>query len=76
LKVDEFLEVQSSKKGPGTVGWWEDVIPTLTDEQRESLLQAAVEPRISHRTICIVMARWGHELSPAQVGHWRRNHVR
>ena len=74
--MDEFLEVERGRKAPGTVGWWENVLPTLTAEQRESLLQAATDRRISHRTITIVLAKWGHELTTAQVGHWRRSHVR
>lgn len=74
LTVDEFLEVQRGQKSPGTVGWWEEVIPALTDDQRTSLMQAAGDRRISHRTITIVLGKWGHEATTAQVGHWRRNH--
>jgi hypothetical protein len=74
--VDEFLEVQAGKRGPGVAGWWDDVLPRLSDEQAASLKQAATEPSISHRTISIVLGRWGFEVSPGAVGHWRRNHVR
>ena len=73
--MDEFLEVQKGRKHPGTTGWWEEIIPTLTDEQQASLMQAAADRRISHRTISVVMGKWGHELTPGQVGHWRRNYV-
>jgi hypothetical protein len=74
--VQEFLDVQATKKGPGVAGWWDDVLPRLSDEQAASLKQAATSPSISHRTISIVLGRWGFEVSPGAVGHWRRNHVR
>ena len=73
--MDEFAEVQSSKKGPGVSGWWETVLPQLDAIQREALLQAARELSLSHRTISIVLGRWGFDVTPAQVGHWRRTHV-
>ena len=72
---DEFREVQAGKKGPGTTGWWETVLPQLDAIQREALLQAATELSLSHRTISIVLGRWGFDVTPAQVGHWRRTHV-
>jgi hypothetical protein len=31
--VNEFLQAQNGLKGPGSSGWWEQVIPELTDEQ-------------------------------------------
>jgi hypothetical protein len=74
--LDEFREVQAGKKGPGMTGWWDAVLPELSTDQVEGLLQAATEPSISHRTISIVLGRWGFEVSPGAVGHWRRNHVR
>ena len=73
---DDFREVQSQYRGPGIAGWWNDLIPLLTDDQAEALKQAATDRTISHRTISIVLRRWGHEITVAQVGHWRRNHVR
>jgi len=73
--VDEFLAVQAGQKGPGTFGWWDRVIPELTGEQQASLEQAANNRDISHRTISIVLGRWGHKVTPAMVGHWRRNHA-
>lgn len=73
--MDEFLQVQSEQRGPGTTGWWDRVIPTLTDEQRQSLEAAGRSRDISHRTISVVLERWGHRVSPAMVGHWRRTHV-
>ncbi len=72
----EFLETQESERGPGTVGWWVNVLPQLTDEQRADLLEAAASDRISHRTIGVVLGKWGFEVTQAQVGHWRRQHVR
>jgi hypothetical protein len=73
--VDEFTAVQSQIKGPGTTGWWEAVIPNLTDKQQADLMAAAGSKAISHRTISIVLGQWGHRVSAAQVGHWRRTHV-
>jgi hypothetical protein len=74
--VNEFLEVQADHKGPGIIGWWGDVLPELTDKQRDDLLLAAKSRGISHRTISIVLGQWGFQVTPTQVGHWRRNHVR
>jgi hypothetical protein len=74
--VDEFVAVQEETGTPGVAGWWDRVLPELSDEQRTSLLDAAGSPTISHRTISIVLGRWGHKVSPGMVGHWRRNHVR
>lgn len=73
--VDEFVEAQSSLKGPGTAGWWDRVLPELTAEQSESLHAAAADRNISHRAISIVLGKWGFKVSPAMVGHWRRTHV-
>jgi hypothetical protein len=73
--VDEFAEVQAGLKGPGISGWWEDALPALDDQRRASLLDAAVNKNISHRTIATVLTKWGFEVSAAQVGHWRRTHV-
>ena len=73
--MDEFRDVQDTKKGPGVPGWWDDVVPRLSDDQAAGLLQAATDSSISHRTISIVLTRWGFDVSPGAVGHWRRNHV-
>lgn len=70
--MDEFLAVQREQRGPGMTGWWDRVIPQLDEQQAASLLQAADDQNISHRTISIVLARWGHRVSPGSVGHWRR----
>jgi hypothetical protein len=72
---DEFRETQAGIKGPGLSGWWERVIPQLDEVQAEALMQAAESRDISHRTIAVVLGRWGFDVSPAQVGHWRRTHV-
>lgn len=74
--MEEFLAVQKSNGSPGVSGWWEQVIPELDAEQHRSLMEAAASNRISHRTIAVVLGKWGHEVSPQQVGHWRRTHVR
>jgi len=73
--VDEFMEVQREHGKAGTAGWWDRVLPELSDEQVGSLRAAAVDRNISHRTISIVLGRWGFQVSTAQVGHWRRTHV-
>ena len=74
--MDEFLEAQQEVSKPGTLGWWESVLPELDAERLGSLLEAARSPRISHRTISTVLGRWGYQVTPGQVGHWRRNNVR
>lgn len=73
--LDEFIAVQAEAKRPGTDGWWDRVLPELTEEQSASLYEAAANREISHRTISIVLGRWGHKVSPAMVGHWRRSRV-
>ena len=73
--VDEFREVQAQSKKPGYAGWWDRVIPELSEEQRQSLEQAGADRGISHRTISVVLGKWGFEVTPAMVGHWRRTHV-
>jgi hypothetical protein len=73
--VDEFREVQKVNRGPGSVGWWEQAVEDLDSERVESLMAAATDRTISHRTISIVLNRWGLKVTPGQVGHWRRNHV-
>ena len=70
--VDEFAQVQSELNGPGTRGWWVK-LNDLTDEQVQALEAAGRDRSISHRAISIVLERWGVEVSPMQVGHWRRN---
>jgi len=73
--VDEFVQEQAERKAPGMLGWWERVLPQLSDDQRESLMEAAVSRDIKHSTIAIVLRRWGFDVNQAMVGHWRRNHV-
>jgi len=74
--MDEFTTVQADLKGPGYQGWWDHILPQLTEEQTANLNLAAASHGISHRTISIVLTRWGFPVTPGQVGHWRRNHVR
>lgn len=71
--MDEFLAEQERQRGPGTAGWWVHAEQTLTAEQFEQLQQAADNPAISHRTISVVLERWGVKVTPGMVGHWRRN---
>ena len=73
--MDEFTAVQAQIKGPGTTGWWAEVLPALTEKQHDDLMQAAGSKAISHRTISIVLGQWGYRVSATQVGHWRRTHV-
>ena len=72
--MDEFRALQKTMRGPGFVGWWEHVIPELTAAQAADLVDAGKDRRISHRVISIVLGQWGYEVTPAQVGHWRRSH--
>jgi hypothetical protein len=72
--VDEFLAAQKDLAAPGVRGWWENL--EITDEQKTALDQAAEDRRISHRAISVVLSRWGYEVTPAQVGHWRRKRER
>lgn len=72
--MDEFRALQQSMKGPGSIGWWSEVLPELGEDQRESLLAAASDRHISHRVISMVLGQWGFTVTTAQVGHWRRNH--
>jgi len=73
--MDEFAQVQAALKGPGSVGWWEKVIPQLEPDRAEALVRNAADRNISHRTISVVLERWGHPVTVAQVAHWRRTHV-
>jgi hypothetical protein len=73
--MNEFLEVQKTQKAPGTVGWWEHVMAELSAGQAADLVEAGKDRRISHRVISIVLGQWGFEVTPAQVGHWRRTYV-
>lgn len=72
--MNEFEEVQAGLGKPGTRGWWERY--KFSPEQAEALDQAGRDSAISHRTISIVLGRWGFEVSPVQVGHWRRTVLR
>ena len=74
--MDEFLAAQTEGGKPGTTGWWEKVLPQLTDEQKASLMEAARSDVIAHSTISTVLGRWGFQVSAPQVGHWRRTYVR
>lgn len=73
--MDDFRTLQMSMRSSGCAGWWEDVIPQLDEKRHEDLLGAAADRHISHRVISIVLGQWGFDVSAAQVGHWRRNHV-
>lgn len=72
----DFEEAQAAFSRPGTNGWWERVIPQLSDQERADLMAAAASSSISHRAIAMVLTNWGYPVSYQQVGHWRRNYVR
>ena len=71
--MNEFLAEQERQRGPGTSGWWVHAEQALTPEQFGQLQEAADTPTISHRTISVVLERWGVKVTPGMVGHWRRN---
>jgi len=56
-------------------GWWVQAESELTVEQWGSLVDAAAARDISHRTIATVLRQWGIEVTPGQVGHWRRTYA-
>jgi hypothetical protein len=72
--MQEFLEAQAGIRH-GMPGWWDRVLPNLTDEQLASLMDAARSAEIRHQAIATVLGRWGYTVTSAQVGHWRRNYV-
>lgn len=74
--LNDFEVAQQQERGPGVVGWWERVIPELDEDRRAALLEAGASPAITHRAVAKVLTNWGYPVTPAQVGHWRRNHVR
>ena len=74
--MNEFEQVQSTRDRPGVTGWWETVIPELSEQQRTDLFAAGAHRGISHQTIRVVLGQWGFEVSASQVGPWRRTHVR
>lgn len=71
--MDEFLAEQALQRTAGMPGWWERAEQTLEPDQWASLVTAADNPAITHRTISVVLGRWGVKVSPGMVGHWRRN---
>ena len=74
--MDEFRAMQNQMRRSGVSGWWDHVLPAVDDARRDSLMAAAADPTISHRAIVAVLGNWGFEVTMAQVGHWRRTHVR
>jgi len=72
--MDEFEKAQAEAR-PGYTGWWNKVIPQLTDDQQASLQNACLNRDISHSVIAKVLGQWGHKVSQQQVGHYRRNYV-
>ena len=73
--MDEFREAQTQLSSAGVRGWWERAQAELPDDKWAALLEAALSRDITHRTVSVVLERWGLKVSPVQVGHWRRTHV-
>jgi hypothetical protein len=71
--MDEFAAAQKELHKGGVSGWWETT--DMGADQWTQLIEAARNPRISHRAIATVLNRWGVEVTVSQVGHWRRSHV-
>ena len=71
--MDEFLAEQERQRGPGTSGWWVRAEAEFDADRWRQLQEAADNPAISHRTISVVLERWGVKVTPGMVGHWRRN---
>ena len=71
--MNEFLAEQERQRGPGMTGWWTKAQQQLDADQWRQLEEAAVNRDISHRTISIVLDRWGVKVTAGMVGHWRRN---
>lgn len=71
--MDEFLQAHLEvQEKSGSRSWYVKVAGQLSDEQREALDAALVNPDIGQRAISVVLKRWGHQVSVGQVGHWRR----
>ena len=73
--MNEFYEAQAQVKPPGVPGWWLNVLADLDPNRKDQLIEAATDRAISHRTIAVVLQRWGYKVTTAQIGHWRRNYV-
>ena len=71
--MNEFAVEQERQARPGTTGWWVYAEQALDSGQFAQLQEAADTPTISHRTISVVLERWGVKVTPGMVGHWRRN---
>ncbi len=71
--MDEFKQAQRELRKGGRSGWWDNT--DMGADQWSLLIDAARNPKISHRAIATVLNRWGVEVTVAQVGHWRRSHV-
>jgi len=73
--LDVFRQVQEELRRPGVAGWWVEVLEELDDDRRTALETAAADRTITHRTISVVLERWGYQVTPARVAHWRRTYV-
>ena len=71
--MNEFVAEQERQRGPGSSGWWVNAQQTLDPDKWQQLEEAADNRAISHRTISIVLERWGIKVTPGMIGHWRRN---
>jgi hypothetical protein len=71
--MDEFVEVARELPKAGSVGWYQKT--AFSDEQRAKLDDALADRNISARVISVVLQRWGYEVSPDQVAHYRRRYL-
>jgi len=71
--MDEFAQAAKELPKPGTVGWYQRT--AFTDEEREKLDAALADRSLSARVISVVLQRWGYEISPDQVSHYRRRYL-
>lgn len=71
--MDEFVEVARELPKAGSVGWYHKL--AFSDEQRAKLDGALADRNISARVISVVLQRWGFEVSPDQVAHYRRRYL-
>lgn len=72
--LSEF-EAAAAAIRPGVRIWYDSVAQELDPEKRSSLDAALLARHISHAAISAVLRNWGHSVTAAQVGHYRRERV-
>lgn len=71
--MNEFTQVAKELPKAGTVGWYQRT--AFSDEQRSKLDDALADRSLSARVISVVLQRWGYDISPDQVSHYRRRYL-